>query len=204
MKKKVLIAIAIVVIVAGGIIAAVTVSNTIISQSEDYIIMDFDPSAARAHVQELISNGPRMSGSAAELQGAEYTISQWEAAGLQNCHIEKYSVGMFEINRAEFSMVIYGPLMNVPNPLVSNQVFEHIEDFVLQGYSGSRSWSNFMDDLEFVVVGNGSDPGAYDAARGKAALVEAIQESPGNPTMYNYANDAGCAALILQNLWRGD
>ncbi len=204
MKKKVLIALAIVALLICGIIAGVTITKTVMNTQRDYIIMDFDYNAARDHVIELVSNGPRMSGSAAEEEGANYIAGQFQAAGLENCHVEKYSVNMFEVNRAEFSMVIYGPLMNIPNPMVSVQEFTHIEDFVVQGYSGSLGWSNFMDDLEMVVVGNGSDPGAFDAARGKVAIVEAVKTSPGNPTLYKDAYDSGCTALILQNLWRGE
>jgi Zn-dependent M28 family amino/carboxypeptidase len=145
-----------------------------------------------------------MSGSEAEQLGAEYIISEYEEAGLENCRIETYSVNMFEINRAEVSLVSYGPLMNLPNPVIDVQKFEHIEDYVLQGYSGSYAWGDFRDDLEIVVVGNGTDTAAFSAANGKAALVEAIEKSPGNPAMYTAAYEAGAKALILQNLWRGD
>jgi len=204
-KKKVFIAVGVVILlVIVGTIAGVTISKTIFPNEEDLIIMDFDPMAARGHVNNLIANGPRMSGSTAERQGAEYTISQFEAAGLQNCHVETYSVNMFEIYTAEVSLVGYGPLMNIPNPMLEIQTFEHKEDFVLQGYSGSYEWTDLRDDMEIALVGNGSDPDAFNAARGKAALVEAIKGSPGNPALYTHAYESGATALILQNLWRGE
>jgi hypothetical protein len=204
MNKKVLIVAVVAVIIIGSIIAAFALTKTLLSEEQDLIIMDFDCVAAREHVNNLIANGPRMSGSEAERLGAEYIIKEYEEAGLENCHIEQYSVNMFEINKAEVSLVTYGPLMNLPNPVIEVQKFEHIEDFVLQGYSGSYAWSDFRDDMEIAVVGNGTDPDAFNAARGKAALVEAIELTPGNPVLYEYASDAGASALILQNLWRGE
>ena len=64
-------------IVVAALIGAYAVYN-LQKEEEKIIIIGFDTAAAREHVVQLISNGPRMSGSAAELQGAEYTIRQSE------------------------------------------------------------------------------------------------------------------------------
>lgn len=203
MNKKIIFAVIIVIALIGAIAAGVMVTKTILSK-EETILLDFDTARARGHVEQLIKNGPRMSGSDAEKKGAEYIVSQYEAAGLQNCHIETYSVNMFEINKAEVSLVEYGPMMNIPRPLGTTITYEHITDYVLQGYSGSLQWSNFLDDMEMVVIGNGTDPDQYNAASGKAAIIETSDETPGNPTMYEYAYNAGAKAIILHNLVRGE
>ena len=77
MNKKAIIGIVIVIILIIAIIAGVSVSK-IITNQEEIIIIDFDVSRARTHVEELIKNGPRMSGSQEELLGAEYIVKQYE------------------------------------------------------------------------------------------------------------------------------
>ncbi len=202
MNKKVLFAILATVIIIGAIIGAFAVSK-FFGEEKKLIIIDFDTAAARENVERLIENGPRMSGSEAEELGAKYIVSKYEEAGLSDCHIEKFSVNMFDVHRAEVSLVQYGPLLRVPNPMVSEITFTHFEDFVLQGYSGSYTWQTFRDDLEVVVIGNGTDPTSYDIAQGKACIIEVEENSPGNTDVYEYANDAGVKAIVLHNLWRG-
>jgi hypothetical protein len=203
MNKKSLLAILIVVIVIGAVAATVVVTN-FAQDEENLIIIGFDPAAARENVEQLISNGPRMTGSDAELQGAQYIISKFEEAGLENCHIEEFPHDLFEVQRAEVSMVPYGPGMRVPNPLGSSITFTHFEDFVLQGFSGSYNWNDFRDDMVVTVIGNGTDPSSYSSASGRACLIEADETTPGNPEVYKNAYDAGAEAIILQNLRAGE
>lgn len=203
MNKRSLIAVIVVVIIIGAVAATVAVSD-FFSDEKEYIIIDFDCSMARENVERLIANGPRMAGSTAELKGAEYILSKYEEAGLENCNIEKYSVNLFDVRRAEVSLVEYGPMMMVPNPLVQPIVFEHIVDFVLQGYSGSYSWNDFRDDLLISVIGNGSDPNTFSQANGDACFIEYEEDGPGNPEIYKNAYDAGARAIILQNLRGGE
>ncbi|WP_455392335.1 M28 family peptidase [[Eubacterium] cellulosolvens] len=203
MNRKSLFAIVIVVIIIGAVAATVAVSD-IFREEEKLVIIDFDCSVARGHVEQLVANGPRMSGSEEELLGAQYIISKYEEAGLENCHIEKFSVNMFEVIQVEVSLVQYGPMMRVPNPLVSPTVFTHTVDFVLQGYSGNYAWSDFRDDLEIEVIGNGSDPEAYNAASGMACFIEYEEDGPGNPEIYRNAYAAGASAIVLQNLRNGE
>ncbi len=203
MTRKRLFAILVIVLVVAAIIGAVAISK-FFGEKKELIIIDFDCSAAREHVENLIANGPRMSGSAAEETGVEYIVNQFIEAGLSDCHVEKFSVNMFRINRAEVSLVQYGPFLRVPNPLSTPREFNHITDFVLQGYSGSYDWTSFRDDLMITVIGNGVDPGSYSDASGGACLIEVDENTPGNPEMYTYANDAGVRAIILQNLRSGE
>jgi hypothetical protein len=203
MNKKSVLAVAVVIIIIGAVAATVVVSD-FFAEEEKYIIIGFDPAAARENVERLIANGPRMSGSQAELRGAEYIISKYEEAGLSNCNIEKFSVNMFSINQAEVSLVRYGPLMRVPNPRVPIVSFIHMEEFVLQGYSGSYNWGDFRDDLSIADIGNGSDPDSYNAASGMACFITIEEVGPGNPEIYRNANDAGARAIVLQNLRNGE
>jgi hypothetical protein len=203
MNKRSLFAIVIVVIIIGAVVATVGVSKYLSEESE-LIILDFDVSAAKENVERLIANGPRMTGSDAELRGAEYIVSKFEEAGLSNCHIEEFPVDLFDVRRAEVSLVQYGPRMMVPNPLVSPTVFEHMVDFVLQGFSGSYDWNDFRDDLTITVIGNGSDPDSYNNAQGSTCFIELEVDGPGNPEIYRNANEAGAIAVVLQNLRDGE
>lgn len=203
MNRKVLFAIIATVIIIGAIVATVAVSK-FFAEEKKLIIIDFDCESARENVLRLIANGPRMSGSRAEELGAEYIISKYEDAGLENCNIEKFSVNMFEVNRAEVSLVRYGPLMRIPNPLAATISFTHYEDFVVQGYSGSYEWNNFMDDLAIANIGNGTDPGAYNSAAGMACFIELSERELGNPEIYRNAYEAGALAIVLQNLRSGE
>jgi hypothetical protein len=203
MNKRSLIAIFVIIIIIGAVAATVAVSDYF-SGEKEYIILDFDCSLARENVERLIANGPRMAGSVAELAGAEYIVSKFEEAGLENCNVEKYSIDLFDVRNAEVSLIEYGPMMRVPNPLAASLTFEHMVDFVLQGYSGSYSWSDFRDDLLVSVIGNGSDPNTYSQANGQACFIEYEEDGPGNPEIYKNANDAGARAIILQNLRSGE
>jgi hypothetical protein len=171
---------------------------------EEIIIIEFDHQMAGNHVSKLVQWGPRMTGSQAELNGAEYIASQFEEAGLEDVHIEEYQVPMFEVRRAEVSLIEYRPLLNVPKPLGNNVRFEHITEFVLQGYSGSLNWRNFRDDLDVYNVGNGTDTEAFSQTRGKVCFIEQTGDTPPNSEVYFNAYEAGARAIILQNVWRGE
>ena len=203
MNKKTVFIILIIIIIIGAVAASVGVSK-FFNEEEELIIIGFDCNAAKVNVERLIENGPRMSGSQEELLGAQYIISKFEEAGLENCHIEKFSVNMFDIQTAEVSLVQYGPGMILPNPIASPTEFIHKEEFVLQGYSGSYTWSDFRDDLSIVVIGNGTDPASYENAQNRACFIEVDETSPGNPDIYRYAYEAGADAIVLQNLKGGE
>jgi Iap family predicted aminopeptidase len=193
------------------LIAIVLISVVVINadslmggDDESIEIIDFDYQKAGNHVAELVKWGPRMTGSEAELKGAEYIASQFQDAGLSDVHIEEFQVPMFEIRKAEVSLVEYYPMKNLPRPMGRMIEFEHMTDFVLQGYSGSLNWNNFRDDLDVVNIGNGTDPDSYSMARGRVCLVEQNADTPANKDLYFYAYQAGARAIILQNVWRGE
>ncbi|MFO8051636.1 MAG: M28 family peptidase [Thermoplasmatota archaeon] len=204
MDKKVLIAIPVVIIAAVLIGAVVINAGSILSDKQNKVLIDFDHARAGQHVRELVQWGPRMTGSDAELRGAEYIASQFEEAGLEDVHIETYDVPMFEVMSAEVSLVEYYPFRNMPRPLGQTISFEHITEFVMQGYSGSYQWNNFRDDLNVVNIGDGTDENAYSRVQGKVCFIEQTADTPANSDLYTRAYQAGAKAIILQNLWRGE
>lgn len=193
------------------IIIAVIVALVILSASTGFMVkyrasqteitlIGFDPDRAYEFESALTSLGPRPAGSPAEMAGAQYVEEQFKAAGLENVHIETFDTLVFEVRRAEVSLVPYGPFGQVPDPRSSQIEFEHTVDFVAQGHSGSRSWRYFTDDLDVVFVGNGSDDDLFQTASGSAALVEASAGSwSSNTELFSKADDYGVETLILHN-----
>ncbi len=191
----------------GFILISVIVFNAdslIGGDDENIIIIDFDHQLAGDHVRELVQWGPRMTCSEAEMNGAEYIAAQFKDAGLEDVHIETYDVPMFDVRRAEISLVEYYQFKNIVKPLGQTISFIHMEEFVLQGYSGSYHWNNFRDDLEVVNIGNGTDPSSYDQSRGRICFIEQSPDTPGNVDVYDQAYSAGARGIILQNLIRGE
>ncbi|MDG6220796.1 MAG: M28 family peptidase [Candidatus Thermoplasmatota archaeon] len=170
----------------------------------EIILMGFDPGAAEQHVVNLISHGPRFAGGDAERLGAEYVLSQFVSAGLSNAHIETYQAPVFEVLRARMRIVEYGPMLQFPRPSGEVIRYQDTLDFVVQGYSGSYVWSSFTDDLEIVMIGDGSNREAYSSANGKVALIEMGDNTPGNPVVFAHAYEAGVSAVLLQNLMWGE
>ncbi|MGA1792536.1 MAG: M28 family peptidase [Thermoplasmatota archaeon] len=193
------------VVIAAILVTTVVISvDSIIGNDSSYRIIDFDTELAGTHVRKLVQWGPRMTGSEAEGMGADYIAQQFTDAGLEDVHIETYQVPLFEVGIAELSLVEYYPLKNLPRPFGQTMEFTHMEEFVLQGYSGSLAWSDFRDDLEVVNIGNGSDPGSYSRSRGMVCFVEQTADTPGNVEVYENAYSAGARAIILQNIMRGE
>ncbi len=203
MNRKMVFAMVAVALVIGAVLTATTVPQLLATEDE-IVVIGFDCDVAREHVELLVENGPRMSASEAEQIGAEYIVGQYEAAGCTNCHIETYSVNMFQIHRAAVELVPYGPLMLRPQRLGTATVFDHTVDYVLQGYSGSRSWTTYRDDLAIVPIGNGAALSSYTIAADAAALIAMDENTPGNPDVYQMASEADVAAIILQNGLRGE
>ena len=178
--------------------------DSFLTSENEVEIIGFDYEKAAHHVERLCSNGPRMSGSEEELLGAQYIKGQFEEIGLSDVAIESYEVPMFDINTVEVSLVEYRPILNIPAPMGETVKYEHVVDFVLQGYSGSLNWRDFRDDLQVVNIGNGTDLSSYDQANGKVCFVEQTADTPPNAELYFYAYDAGARAIILQNCFRGE
>jgi len=191
--------------VASVLILALVLGEGLIHGGEEKIvIIDFDCEKAAEHVRQLCSNGPRMSGSPEEYQGALYIESQFKDAGLSDVHMESFPVPMFKVHSASMELVEYYPMGNLPRPMGDHIRIEHITEFVLQGYSGSLQWRDFRDDMSVVNVGDGTDPGSFSRARGAACLIEQTSDTPPNSEIYFQAYEQGALAIILQNCFRGE
>ncbi|MFW3146522.1 MAG: M28 family peptidase [Thermoplasmatota archaeon] len=205
MDRKLLFGIPITIAALILILALVIDAGSFIHSDNPIILIEFDHEAAGNHVRELVQWGPRMSGSEEERLGAEYILSQFQEAGLDEAYIETYSVPMFEVITAEVSLVPYmRPLYNLPNPLGSSIQFRHIEEFVMQGYSGSYGWNSFRDDLTVYNIGDGTDDSQYANTMGRVCFIEQTADTPSNSEVYVKAYEAGARAIILQNCWRGE
>lgn len=171
-----------------------------------YVIINFDYTRAYGDMANLTAGGPRMAGTAAEHNGANYIASKFREAGLKSVEIKTYDILLFEVKKAEVSLVEYGLLGKVPKRWDTKAVtpFQHTVDFVVQGYSGSRPWSDFRDDLEMYDMGNGTDDSEWDAAAGKAGIVNQEIGVGSNTVLFFKARDHGLKALILHNTRFGE
>lgn len=218
-RNKKLIASMIIVIV---VIAAVGIgikSGVFTSSEGDYIIIDFDEEQCSVDLHTLcgmgITNdgipGGRLTGTEAEHNGAQYILDRFKQAGLSNAHIEEFPVLMFYPQSVQISLVPYifnGPMeVGVPNPAKNPIRYDHVTDYVIQGYSGSLAWSNFMDDLDIVNIGDGREECDYQGVGGKAVIVRCSAGSaygaPANAELFFKAWEHGAKAIILHNMAYG-
>ena len=218
-RYKKIIALLVVGIVLIAIIGITVKSGFFHKDGNDYIIIGFDEERCAIDGRTLcdmgmVNNGipgGRLTGSESEHRGAQYILQQFKEAGLSNPHIEEYPVLMFYPNKAEISLVPYilnGPLdVGLPNPTKSIISYEHVKDFVIQGYSGSLHWGNYLDDIEVVNIGNGRDDSDYEGIGGKAVIVRfaggGASGAPANSELFFKAWEHGAAAIILHNMAYG-
>ena len=82
-----------------------------------------------------------------------------------------------------------------------------MKDFVIQGYSGSLHWGNYLDDVEVVNIGDGRDDSDYEGIGGKAVIVRfaggGASGAPANAELFFKAWEYGAAAIILHNMAYG-
>ena len=219
LKNKKIMAFMIIGIVLLAVIGIGVKSGVFSSGELEYTIIDFDEEQCVLDLNSLCDMGMtnngipggRLTGTESEHNGAQYILERFQTAGLANAHIEEYPVLMFYPQTAEVSLVPYmfnGPMdIGVPNPAKSIIRYEHVKDFVIQGYSGSLHWSNFMDDVEVVNIGDGRDDGDYENIGGKAVIVRfsggGAYGAPANAELFFKAWEHGAAAIILHNMAYG-
>jgi len=186
------------VIVAILVGASLGVPGLFTSRPE-YHIIQFDTKRAYADHEWFQELGPRMTGSDSEMEGAQYIVSQLQAAGLKNAHVEEYDLFLFEVVTAEVSMVPYGPGGLFPKVTGTPVSYRHTMDYVVQGFSGSHAWGNFRDDLLVHDLGNGTDNSSWVAASGMCGLIGNDQWTPSNTVLFRKAKQNNLAALAVQN-----
>ena len=196
------------IIITGGVGLGVIASNFLFDKEPDYQLMDFDPASAREYAQGLveIGNPGRLSGSVQEQATADSIQENLTAMGL-TVEFESFSVPMFEIlDEPELAYCIPGTYFGFITPTPCGpadinadiRTFTHLEDFVLQGYSGSRDIRFNMNEYTIVNLSNGSDEDLWSASEGQVGMV--WMESTGvgsNTELYGRARDGSLAGLII-------
>jgi hypothetical protein len=186
MERRTKIIAAIIIII---VILSFTVAYTVNKLSEhSYQLIDFDSDEAYVDMQHLTGIGPRVPGTAEDLEGAEYVKSRFEEAGLSDVNIEEYPLTTFEVNSASMSLITLG----LGTEMVRD--FQHIQDFILYQYSGS---TNGEVTLEIVDVGNGSQENLDAADVNGKAVLSTQQALP-------RAAESGAVAVIVQNTRLGE
>lgn len=185
--------------IVGIVVAASLGVPGLFTSKPKYHVIQFDIGRAYADHEWFEALGPRMTGTDAEMEGAQYLMDQMTAAGLKNVHLEEYDLSLFEIVRAEVSMVPYGPAGLLPRPMGTPQTFQHTVDYVVQGFSGSHAWGSFRDDLVVHDLGNGTDNSSWAAASGMCGVMWNDQWTASNTELFRKAKQNGLAALAVQN-----
>ena len=184
-RRTKIFALIIIIVVVLSCAAAYTVSKL---SERSYQLIDFDSDEAYVDMQYLTGIGPRVPGTAEDLEGAEYVKSRFEEAGLSDVNIEEYPLTTFEVNSATMSLITLG----LGTEIVRN--FQHIQDFILYQYSGS---TNGEVTLEIVDVGNGSQENLEAVDVNGKAVLSTQQALP-------RAAENGAVAVIVQNTRLGE
>ncbi|MCK5559940.1 MAG: M28 family peptidase [Thermoplasmata archaeon] len=206
MERKALLKLIVIIVIILLAAAATGYILTTQDSGTKYHLIDFDNERALQDELTLTGFGPRMTGTEPERQGAEYIKTQFEEAGLEEAHIEEFPEILFEVNNAELSLVTYvsGPLGLVQDPREPVVEYAHTIDFVLQGFSGSRSWRSRLDDLEVVNVGDGTNNATFANAAGKAVIIRTTSDPhTSNTDLFLKAWEYGAEAAILHNVMWG-
>ncbi len=202
-RRRGLLALSAVLVVLVLVLCATTLPGILSRPQPAHHILVVDTSLGVAAVARLTGLGPRLTGGKAEGYGAEYIAQEFRSAGLSGVEILEYNITCYDVTRASLALVqyIHGPLGLVPNPTVAPLPFQHKTDFTVGGYSGSRSYARWTDDLEVVDVGNGSDRAAYSTIGLRDAAVIATNDGELDQTeLLLRAWEEGAAACIIHNV----
>ena len=172
--------------------------------------VEFDQDRVRVYAEDLIALGHpewkgRMSGSAEELETAEYIANLFEELGYQ-ATLHTYEVPMHSIN-SEPSLKVCEPgavgnFGVVPCSIADGgqqvTTFNHRSDYVIQGFSGESSFM-FGDDIEVVHLGDGTDDALWASASGKIGYVVGAGTKLGNTDFMTRAIENDLASIIRVN-----
>jgi len=158
-------------------------------------LIKYSDSRVYTYQTNIYGIGPRLTGTEGEYDGARYIRDEFISFGLENVAIEWFNVTCYEVNDASFSVVQYNPSTGQESDRIE---YVHKEDFILQGYSGSRGWSDRLDDLEVVDVGDGGNESDYADANGKAVIVT-TEGDLSFSELFVRAWENGAEANILHN-----
>ena len=202
-------------ILIGGSGGAVLYGDRIvdwIKGEPDYQLIDFDAEQTRAYAQALVDLGHpewegRLSGTIEEKNTADSIKFNFTSMGIPST-LEEFDVPMFIIgNEPELSLCTpgdIGVIIGGPTPCTSADInrqiveFNHREEFVLQGYSGS-SFVRYVDDMDVIDLGTGNDTADWGSASNAVGLVWLQPETESNTVLFERAAENDLAGLILIN-----
>ena len=79
-----------------GIVAAASLGAPgLFTSKPAYHIISFNIDRAYSDHEFFEELGPRMTGTDAEMEGAQYIVGQLQSAGLKNTHVEEYDLHLF-------------------------------------------------------------------------------------------------------------
>ena len=199
--------IGIMVVISTAGIGIITVSQ-FSSKVPDYKLVDFDSLKAREYAQMLVDlgNPGRLSGSVEEQAGVDAIQQNFTEMGLM-IQYETFSVPMFDIlSEPQLAICVPGEYFGLQGPTpcgtadINAEIieFNHMEDFVLQGYSGSRDIQFWQSEFTITNLSNGSDDSLWDNASGQVGML--WLDSAGvtsNTIFYGKARDSSLAGLII-------
>jgi len=172
------------------IVVVLIILVLVLSSASPSILIEYDQEAAFTDILALEDIGPRVTGSDAELRGAEYTAEVMRGLGLSNVHIEEYPQTLYEVNDASLRLLVRDRFsMNW-----QTTSFVHGVDFYLVAYS---TGTNGPRTFELVDTGHGSasDYRGKDVA-GKAVISSKVGASQ---AQLRVACDHGAAVNIMHN-----
>ena len=198
-KRKGLLALVTVLVVVGLVAGAPALQGLIFVKHSKYFILQVDYESVASDVNTLVNLGPRLTGSDAEGEAADYIATQFKGAGLTGVEVQQYSVTCYSVDNAYLALVPYARGM-VPTPTKQVVEFQHKTDFAVGAYSGSRVYNRWTDDLDIVDVGNGSDSSSlWSTVKGKAVIVT-NEAGLGNTHLYLEAWANGAKACVIHNV----
>jgi len=161
-------------------------------------IISFNETHAYEHEENLYDLGPRTAGTPAELDGAYYIYDRFVEAGLHNVHMEEFTQTLYEVNGGSEHDDAYLYVQAVTDTIIIDEEYDHKEDFMVLGYSGSTHGTETYD---VVYVGNGTDEAYAEAGdvSGMAVLVLNDGTYGSTASIYLQAMNHSAAAVMQYN-----
>jgi len=175
---------------AGVLVVLLVAIMVLISVQNVDVLLVYDEEAAFEDILALEEIGPRVTGSDAELRGAEYTASVMRDIGLQNVHIEEYEQTLYEVNSASMSLLVREQF----SPTWTRTVYRHGHDFYLTSFSGSTAGTV---SYEVVDVGHANDDDYQGVAAGGRAVI--ATKVGASQTQLRQACNHGATVNIMHN-----
>ncbi len=157
-------------------------------------VIEFNYDKSWDDIHFIVGKDDRFGGGMGELEAAVYVEEKFKEAGLANVKIHNFSVPCYEVNDAYLALIEYDNF-----GVDSITEYDHMYEFTVQGYSGSRAYNDWTDDVPIIHCGNGSDDSLYADADGKAVIVTSDGDLSFTE-LWIKAWENGAAANIIHNV----